>query len=323
MAELLKCLQQLVNSIYPALCRARAVTAAATAIGGVDNPTASATRSGVSLPAHSLATSSGDEHALVSHLAGLQINPSSNENAAVSTTCCKGQDRNIVFSCRDGSVACNTTSSTTCPRLAEVSSALLLYFACVPQQPIMQELVKQLKAASKWMVPGQSTPHQTQWLQVPEQQQQHLPQGRHGISGLLLHTPEYQQALRAAAAVLSTNWHQFTHIYHTECPPSLVKAVMGCHLERLRRSVVVAAVATYRTLPSDVLLRWLALTAEHDAQQQQQLIGILQQAADGGCRGASVALHQCLGSVYAAGDNGSKMLSGGPDLPAILQFRGV
>eukprot|EP00775_Hariotina_reticulata_P006959 gene6959-7175_t len=170
MAELLKCLQQLVNSIYPAVCRGHAVTAAATAIGGVANPTAAAT-TGRSLPASSLATSLGSGQALVSHLARLEINPNATMNPVISATDCTRRDCIDESPCRD-TTGTFSNSSSTCPRFAEVSSALLLYFACVPRQPVVQELVKQLKAASKLTLLGHSTPQQGTWPEAPQHQHQ-------------------------------------------------------------------------------------------------------------------------------------------------------
>jgi siroheme synthase (precorrin-2 oxidase/ferrochelatase) len=34
-------------------------------------------------------------------------------------------------------------------RLPEVAAALLLYFVCIPQQPVHQEIAKQLRSAAK------------------------------------------------------------------------------------------------------------------------------------------------------------------------------
>jgi hypothetical protein len=142
---------------------------------------------------------------------------------------------------------------------------------------------------------------------------------------LLLQHPTYQLAVQAAAALLNCNWVQFIRCYQQQ-QPLLVQVVMECALRRMRLHAVHSVVTSYRMLPSSVLVRWLGLQTDRQQRQQQQgrdaaaagstefdnemrnqLIGVLIQAGEGGCKGARLAAEQCMMSDAM--------------LPDTLQFR--
>jgi hypothetical protein len=143
---------------------------------------------------------------------------------------------------------------------------------------------------------------------------------------LLLQHRTYQLAVQAAAAYLNCNWVQFMRCCEQQ-PPMLMRVVMECAVQRMRLHTVHGVVAAYRMLPRSVLVRWLGLQIEQQQQQQQQaaetkiagsgaledetrrqLVGVMLQAGERGCKGARLAAEQCMISDVA--------------LPDTLQFRG-
>jgi hypothetical protein len=229
----------------------------------------------------------------------------------------------------DRSSSSSSSSSSSClpveaaavaqvQRQADVSAALLLYFVCVPRQPIMQELVKQLKTAAHCCLGPGSNSSRRSSSQLSQCGKADL------TEMLLLQHPTYQLAVQAAAAYSNCHWVQFMRCYEQQ-PPLLMRVVMECALQRLRVHAVHSAVTAYRMLPSSVLLRWLGLQSEQqDAAQKaaadslssreienvlrKQLVGVLLKAGEGGCKGARLAAEQCMMSDEA--------------LPETLQFRG-
>jgi hypothetical protein len=302
-------LQQLVNSIYPAQ-QAAAAAALETGVQQQQRETrAPVTRGGQPQPQQQ------QQPQLLLREELLHLSELHSSNSSYSTSLM--HPHHSSRSNRSSSTAAAAAAAVQVQRQAEVSAALLLYFVCIPRQPIMQELVKQLKAAARCCLgpSGSSSSDQSRGLDQPEPL-------------LLLQHPTYQLAVQAAAAYLNCNWVQFMRCYEQQ-PPMLMRVVMECALQRMRLHTVHSVVAAYRMMPSSVLLRWLGLQQDRIEQQQQQqqaaqttaaassqlgdltrkqLVGVLLQAGDKGCKGARLAAEQCMMSDVA--------------LPDALQFRG-
>eukprot|EP00877_Chromochloris_zofingiensis_P003709 jgi/Chrzof1/13339/Cz07g29130.t1 len=177
-------------------------------------------------------------------------------------------------------------SSKTIPgssmRRAEVHAALLLYFVCVPQQPVVKEMVRRLR----------------------------------GTSAVLMASSSMQLALRAATAMLSGRWVTYFHCYSSS--PMLVRLVMEAGMSRVHTRALSAVALSYRSIPVATLRCWLLLTDDYNDQTEvassstptatlhphSQLKALLTSAHQSGSRGAGVAL-QAIADAEHSGSNAS------------------
>eukprot|EP00879_Flechtneria_rotunda_P014115 GHRR01014745.1.p1 GENE.GHRR01014745.1~~GHRR01014745.1.p1 ORF type:complete len:337 (+),score=148.37 GHRR01014745.1:2031-3041(+) len=278
MAELLKCLQQLVNNIHPNLCKQQQQY-------GNDSDCIDGSAAATSGSASSSTSSS-----------------SSNRNRSRQGS-----------STKDTGEGC-LPAGTGLNRQVEAAAALLLYFVCVPANPVKQEVVKQLKVATNMRLPGSShgTAHSnsdssSQQVGACPGSQQRTKNGTNSGTMCMLQHPIYQLAVRAAIAVLNCNWLRFMRCYCEGKPHPLLRVVLHCHLQRQQVHVVQFVAAAYRIFPCSLMLKWLHLQPKQQASgnqqtdqqwQLQQLKDILQKASAGGCQGARVALEQWQNSVW-------------------------
>lgn len=211
MAELLKCLQQLVNNIYPALEHQQQV----------HNPAVSQ---------HQRQHQSQQQDVSEQQPQRRQHHGSANSRTNQDSGRFESawSDTSSNDSDSDGS----SSSSDLLRRLAEVAAALLLYFVCVPRQPVIQEITKQLRAAAKPR-PGSGrrrTPTAAEAAPAPA--------AVSAVSEALISSPLYRQAVLDTAAALRCNWCNFLGSYFGQSHPLLVRAVMSHHVERMRVQAV-------------------------------------------------------------------------------------
>jgi hypothetical protein len=217
MAELLKCLQQLVNNIYPALEQQQQQQQQ------VQHPAASIQ--------HQLHQQAQQQDRSEQHQQQRQHQDSSNSRTK--------QDSSRFESAWSDTSSddSNPDSSSSCiERLPEVAAALLLYFVCVPLQPVIKEITKQLRAASKPR-PGSCRRHTSTATATAEAATEAaaavLP-----APEALISSPLYRQAVLDTAAALRCNWCTFLGSYFGQSHPLLVRAVMSHHVERMRVQAV-------------------------------------------------------------------------------------
>jgi hypothetical protein len=307
-------LQQLVNSIYPVQQAAAAAAAAAAALQTGAQQQQQETQRTVTREVQPLQRQQQQQQQLLQHEELPHPSELHSSNSSYRTSLIHPHHSSSSSSSKSSS---STAAAVPMQRQAEVSAALLLYFVCVPRQPIMQELVKQLKAAAGCCL-GPDSSSSSCSSSSNEHSGADAPKPL-----LLLQHPTYQLAVQAAAAYLNCNWVQFMRCYEQQ-PPMLMRVVMECAVQRMRLHTVHSVVAAYRMLPSSVLVRWLGLQIEQQQQQaaetktagsgaledetRKQLVGVMLQAGERGCKGARFAAEQCMISDVA--------------LPDTLQFRG-
>jgi hypothetical protein len=220
MAELLKCLQQLVNNIYPALEQQQQQQSPPPQEQQAGNPAAS-------IQQQQRYHQSQQQDLSQQHQQQRQHLSSANSNTNQGSSRCESawSDTSSNDNDPDGS----SSSSDPLRRLPEVAAALLLYFVCVPRQPVIQEITKQLTAASKPR-PG-SCRHQTSTAAAAAA-------AAPPASEALICSTLYRQTVLDTAAALRCNWCTFLGSFYGQSHPLLVRAVMNHHVERMRVQAV-------------------------------------------------------------------------------------
>jgi SAC3/GANP family len=298
MAELLKCLQVLCSSIYPALVVNKDFTQCEKQPGGV-----------AELPEphqHESKGSNRGDDSSCSCQRELQrrIDVSA---ALLAYFCCVPRHPVVIELAKQLRAAARTPLAVpycaSCVGGSSSSNDGVTAAAAQQQRPLVTGTVSDERQGKLRSVPCQ--------LQL--QQKPRL---------LLLGADDYQLAVRACSAVLADDWLTFIACIRTR-PPHLLHCVLEQGLLRVRVRAVHVMATSYRMLPTDTLRRWLAL--DNPAALQGHLGGraddkeavhthhsdlkrVLEAAANEGCRGARVAVEQC----HAAGAAG---------VPVTLTFR--
>jgi len=229
MAELLKCLQQLVNNIYPALWCAQQQQHRTQLSQDQQRIQESTERTCQQQrqqqhqqqqqhwqqeDRQQLQHGDHQQPPLI-----VQLQPQRDHHKASQQAYCSAAASSSPSAHTVTATSRTSSSKHSQQRYAEVASALLLYFACVPQRPVLQEINKQLRAAAR-----------------PKPYCQGL---------ALIADPVYHRAVLDTVAALRCDWCVFLSSYNSELqPPSLVRAVMRQHVERLRVEAVCRVVSS-------------------------------------------------------------------------------
>jgi hypothetical protein len=151
MAELLKCLQQLVNNIYQALERTQQQQPQLQQLNSHQQP--------CQQERHGVAPQPQQQQHGQQHLTATQANYLSSmatnraQNSSSSRYQSAWSDSSSDEEGDNGAIPTSSSSSSSSKgplqRYPEVAAALLLYFVCIPRQPVFQEVTKQLRAAGR------------------------------------------------------------------------------------------------------------------------------------------------------------------------------
>jgi len=253
-AEMLKCLQTLVNTLYPAVEAQQARRHEAAALGSGASSTHRSHHHH-----HHHQQQQQQQHSAYEDPWGEGTVSSSSDHgnntataaaaAAAAAAAVPAPAAPAVASRPATTAGSNAHAAATQPlaRQAEVHGALLLWFLCIPARPVHSEVAKRLRA----------TPP------------------------ALLVTPEFQLALHAASALMRGNWVRLL-LALQRAPPLMLHVLQGGALAARGRAVRAMAVA-YRSLPS------AAVSAALGLQQQQQSSGQSSIAAAGSTTNSNAA----------------------------------